>query len=142
MSILHETHARKRADGLGDALRAEIRAVALDVSMSQPEQRLARLAAFGITRRQIGTLRKKGVEFAKVGKYWLVDVATFRAMLDRQADVTVPDIVVPRADPLAGVDPTVRASFERVARGAPKATGVASDKPTRSARHAGSKEAL
>ncbi len=96
-------------DLVADRVRARI---------ATPDRRLMRISDVGITTRQIAALQRDGVTFAKVGKYWMVDGATFDAYLARQqqqqskpANESNPD------DAIAGVDPSIAAAFRRAAGG-------------------------
>jgi hypothetical protein len=116
--IPHPREPRKRADSLGDALREVMRAIAVDVTTTSTHPSFARLSEVGLTPRQIPTLRKQGVEFAKIGKYWLVDMTTFRALVaGQQVRAEAPASPPHAIDALADVDPRILAAF-KLSRGA------------------------
>jgi hypothetical protein len=96
------------ADLVADRVRARLGAA---------DRRLARIGDVGITPRQLPALRREGVAFANVGKYWMVEAASLDDYIARQrADESAPAEPAD-AEPLRDVDPSIRAAFLRAAGG-------------------------
>jgi hypothetical protein len=119
MKIQHAQPPRKGGSLLSDAARDEIRAVVREELARASHPRFARLADLGLSSRQRATLEREGVTFVRVAKYWMVDVATFEAYVERQRVVREDNVaeLEPAADALAHVDPAIRAAYERAAKG-------------------------
>jgi hypothetical protein len=81
---------------------------------AQVTAKRVRLRHAGLTARQLPTLRREGVDVAKVGKYWMVDVASLDAYSARQRALRPRSLL--ELDPTAGVDAGVAAAFRRAAR--------------------------
>jgi hypothetical protein len=120
MSVPHDAGARKRVSVFGQELRDEIREIVREETAKLTHPRLARLSNVGLTIRQRETLEREGVTFVKIAKYWMVDVSTLETYLARRRappEAPVCGDTANEKDPFAGVDPSVRAAFERVGRG-------------------------
>jgi hypothetical protein len=81
--------------------------------------RYARPEALGITARMARRAAERGdYRVCRVGKYLLVDVSSFEAFLATR-EIRPPEhhAADTQSDPLRGVDPSIRAAFERAARG-------------------------
>lgn len=116
------THANQSASNQRDAdrvldLLVDLVADRVRMRIETPDRRLMRIGEVGITARQIATLELHGVTFAKVGKYWMVEAATFDEYVARQRQSAEPANETSAEDGTAGIDPSIAAAFRRAAGG-------------------------